>query len=83
MSLSERTADLHRRLREFPEAGKRGEETVLKKDAWLALLDLRQLLEREVLPALRKLERIEADTVEIECIELSKGVPVKYRKPDA
>ena len=56
-SLAERTEALYRRINLFPEESFEGERVYLKRDAYLALLDLRQLLEREVIPALYKAER--------------------------
>lgn len=50
--LPDRAQGLYDRLKAFPEAGRVEGGTVLKTDAWLALLDLRQLMEREILPAL-------------------------------
>lgn len=72
MSLAERTKALTQRLSTFPEAGKRGDDTVLKPDAWLALLDLRQMLEREIIPKLYELER---DTVEVPRLDMGKPGP--------
>lgn len=59
--LPERIEALYDRLKVFPEAGKRGDDWILKPDAFLALLDLRQLLEREAIPALYQLRQLNAD----------------------
>ena len=70
--LPERLEGLYARLKDFPEAGRTPEGTLLKKDAWLALLDMRQLLEREVIPALFELRAIEADTVKVPRLSLDR-----------
>lgn len=51
-TLPERTQALYDRFKAFPEAGRVNGQWVMKPDAYLAMLDLRQLMEREVLPAL-------------------------------
>lgn len=53
-SLAERTEALYRRINLFPESSFEDGRVYLKRDAYLALLDLRQLLEREIIPALYK-----------------------------
>lgn len=55
--LAERTETLYRQINFFPEAGFAEDRVYLKPDAYRALLDLRQVLEREVIPALYKLDR--------------------------
>lgn len=50
--LPERTQALFDRIKSFPEAGRINGQWVMKPDAYLAMLDLRQLIEREILPAL-------------------------------
>lgn len=70
--LPERLKGLYDRLKLFPEAGKTPEGTVLKKDAYLALLSLRKLLEREVMPALDELRKVQADMVEIPRLDLDR-----------
>lgn len=57
MSLADRTQALYDRIKFFPEGGKTTEGTVLKRDAYVAFLDLRQLLEREIIPALERMEK--------------------------
>lgn len=51
-TLPDRTQALYDRVKNFPEAGRKGGDWIMKPDAYLAMLDLRQLLEREILPAL-------------------------------
>lgn len=51
-TLPERVGALYDRVKNFPEAGRINGQWVMKPDAYLAMLDLRQLLEREILPAL-------------------------------
>lgn len=55
-SLHDRLQGLYDRLKEFPEAGRCEHGTHLKPAAFTAFLDLRQLIEKEVLPALHRLE---------------------------
>ena len=55
-SLHHRLQGLYDRLKEFPEAGRCEHGTHLKPAALAAFLDLRQLIEKEVLPALHRLE---------------------------
>ena len=57
--LPERIEGLYDRLKDFPEARHTEQGTFLKPDAWLALLDLRQELEREVIAALYRLRDLE------------------------
>lgn len=57
LSLAERTEALYRRLNDFPEQQYAEGRVYLKTDAYLALLDLRQLLEREVIPALYRMDK--------------------------
>lgn len=64
-NLAARTQALYDRLKDFPEAGRVEGGTVLRKDAWLALLDLRQLLRNEIIPALEQAERDEQEWVTI------------------
>lgn len=52
--LANRTQQLFDKLKEFPEAGRCEHGTHLKRDAYVAFLDLRQLLEREIIPALER-----------------------------
>lgn len=59
--LPDRVEGLFDRIKAFPEQGKRGDDWLLKPDAFLALLDLRQLLEREVIPALYRLREMEKE----------------------
>lgn len=56
-SLHDRLQGLFDRLKDFPEGARCEHGTHLKPDAFAAFLDLRQLIEREVLPALHQLER--------------------------
>ncbi len=56
-NLAERTEALYRRLSDFPEAQYAEGRVYLKTDAHLALLDLRQLLEREIIPALYRMDK--------------------------
>ena len=50
--LHDRLQGLYHKLRDFPEAGRCEHGTHLKPDAYAAFLDLRQLIEKELLPAL-------------------------------
>lgn len=57
-------ADLHQRLqglfdqlKDFPEGSRCEHGTHLKPEAFVAFLELRQLIEREVLPALYRARR--------------------------
>jgi hypothetical protein len=56
-SLHDRLQGLFDKLKDFPEAGRCEHGTHLKLAAFAAFLDLRQLIEKEVLPALHELER--------------------------
>ncbi|WP_298165449.1 hypothetical protein [Novosphingobium sp.] len=55
-SLHDRLHALFDRLKDFPEASRCEHGTHLKPGAFIAFLDLRQLIEKEVLPALHQLE---------------------------
>jgi len=57
MSLAARTQALFDKLKEFPEASRCEHGAHLKPAAYAALLDLRQLVEREIIPALECMER--------------------------
>lgn len=57
MSLHDRLKGLYARLAEFPEGGRCEHGVHLKRDAYVAFLDLRKLLEDEVFPVLYKLEQ--------------------------
>lgn len=46
MSLAQRTQDLFDKIKAFPEAGRCEHGTHLKRDAYVAFLELRKLLER-------------------------------------
>lgn len=52
--LPQRAHALFKRFDAFPEAGKQGEFFLVRGDAWVAFLDLRQMMEREILPALEE-----------------------------
>lgn len=52
--LASRTQQLFEKLKDFPEAGRCEHGTHLKRDAYVAFFDLRQLLEREIIPALER-----------------------------
>jgi hypothetical protein len=52
--LHDRLQGLFDRLKEFPEGARCEHGTHLKPDALAAFLDLRQLVEKEVLPALHR-----------------------------
>lgn len=54
VSLHDRVKALFDRLKDFPEAGRCEHGTHLKPDAFTAFLDLRQLIEKEVLPTLAR-----------------------------
>lgn len=56
-SLHDRVQGLFDRLKDFPEGARCEHGTHLKPAAFAAFLDLRQLIEKEVLPALHQLER--------------------------
>lgn len=56
-SLHDRLQGLLDRLKDFPEAGRCEHGTHLKPAAFTAFLEMRQLIEKEVLPALHDLER--------------------------
>ncbi|MBY0394835.1 MAG: hypothetical protein K2Q27_16405 [Novosphingobium sp.] len=55
-SLHDRLQGLFDRVKDFPEAGRCEHGTHLKPDAFAAFFDMRQLIEREVLPALHRYE---------------------------
>ena len=55
-SLHHRLQMLFDQLKDFPEAGRCEHGTHLKPAAFAAFLDLRQLVEKEVLPALYRIE---------------------------
>lgn len=55
-SLHDRLKALYDQVRDFPEAGRCEHGTHLNPRAFVAFLDMRQLIEREVLPALYKLD---------------------------
>ncbi|NML93824.1 Lar family restriction alleviation protein [Novosphingobium olei] len=57
MSLHDRLKGLYARLAMFPEGGRCEHGVHLKRDAYVAFLDLRKLLEDEVFPLLHKLEQ--------------------------
>lgn len=69
--LASRASALFDRLKEFPEGSRCEHGTHLKRDAFTAFLDLRQLMEKEIIPELEKLEH---DTVEIPMVDLSQPV---------
>lgn len=52
--MHDRLQGLYDRIKDFPEAGRCEHGVHLKSDAYVALLDLRQLIEREILPALAR-----------------------------
>lgn len=56
-SLYDRLQGLFDKLKDFPEAGRCEHGTHLKPAAFTAFLDMRQLIEKEVLPALHDLDR--------------------------
>lgn len=57
MNLVARTQALFDKLKEFPEASRCEHGAHLKPAAYAALLDLRQLVEREIIPALERMDR--------------------------
>jgi hypothetical protein len=57
VSLHDRLQGLFDQIKDFPEAGRCEHGVHLNPAAYTAFLDLRQLLEREVLPALHGIER--------------------------
>lgn len=59
-NLAERVETLYRRINLFPESEHRDDRIYLKPDAYAAFLELRQLLEREVIPALYRAARSES-----------------------
>lgn len=61
-SLHDRLRDLYGKMREFPEASRCEHGTHLKPEAFVAFLELRQLIEREVLPALYRIEQRDRPT---------------------
>lgn len=54
--LHDRLKALCRRLSDFPESSRCEHGVHLKPDAYVAFLDLRQLVEREVMPLLYEIE---------------------------
>lgn len=53
--LPDRVQSLYDRLKAFPEIGKDGHGNyIMRPEAFVAFLDLRQLIEREVIPALHE-----------------------------
>jgi hypothetical protein len=56
-SLHDRLKGMFDQLKDFPEAGRCEHGTHLKPAAFTAFLDMRQLIEKEVLPVLHELER--------------------------
>lgn len=56
-TLHDRLKSQFDQLKDFPEAGRCEHGTHLKPAAFTAFLDMRQLIEKEVLPALYDLER--------------------------
>lgn len=60
-SLHDRLHALFDQLKDFPEAGRCEHGTHLKPRAFVAFLELRQLIEREVLPALHQVEARRSD----------------------
>lgn len=50
--IAQRTEALYRQIHLFPEAEFTDARVYLKREAYTAFLDLRQLLEREIIPAL-------------------------------
>ena len=52
--LHDRLEAIYHRLREFPEASRCEHGTHLKRDAYVAFLDLRKVIETEVLPLLAR-----------------------------
>lgn len=61
-SLHARLQDLFDQLKDFPEAGRCEHGMHLKPAAFAAFLDLRQLVEKEVLPALYLIEQRDRPT---------------------
>lgn len=57
MSLHDRLKAYYDRLAMFPEGGRCEHGVHLKRDAYVAFLDLRKLLEDEVFPLLHQMER--------------------------
>ena len=55
--LPERTQALFDKLKDFPEAGKHRNGMILTNDAYVAFLDMRKLVENEILTALHELRR--------------------------
>lgn len=54
--LHDRLQAIYDQLKDMPEAGRCEHGTHLKPRAFVAFLELRQLIEREVLPALHQIE---------------------------
>ncbi|MBY0392910.1 MAG: hypothetical protein K2Q27_06565 [Novosphingobium sp.] len=61
-SLHHRLQAVYDQLKDFPEAGRCEHGMHLKPRAFVAFLELRQLLEREVLPALHRIEQQDQPT---------------------
>lgn len=61
MSLHDRVKTLYARMANFPEESRCEHGTHLKRDAYVAFLDLRKLIEDEVLPVLHKVEATRPD----------------------
>lgn len=57
--LADRAQMLFDKIKAFPEAGTEAGFFRVRPDAWVAFLDLRQMMEREILPALAELERLQ------------------------
>jgi len=55
-SLHDRLQAIYNQLKDFPEAGRCEHGTHLKPAAFVAFLELRQLIEREVLPTLHQMQ---------------------------
>ena len=55
-SLHDRVQALYNKMRDFPEGSRCEHGTHLKPAAFVAFLELRQVIEREVLPALHRIE---------------------------
>jgi len=53
-SLHDRLQGLFDQMKDFPESGRCEHGVHLKRDSYTAFLDLRQILEREVLPQLAR-----------------------------
>ena len=55
--LPERTQALFDKLKDFPEAGKHRDGMILSTDAYVSFLDMRKLVENEILGALHELRQ--------------------------